>query len=121
MPDSHDDHQDHEDDQLRAEQTARHREIDALIAAARADKRDRLTAELARTDGLLACCDQAASTTSHPAAAECRRLLLDHRLAVEATVALVDAPDEERSRLLAAADEHHRRILDALAALLADR
>jgi hypothetical protein len=99
-----------------AEMDGRHQKGDALIAATRADTRDRLAAELARTNELLAYCDQ----TGHPAAAECRQLLLEHRHAVEALIASVDAPDEERSRLLAAADEHHRRILAALAAL-ADR
>jgi hypothetical protein len=102
---------------LQADMDGRRRKVDALIAAARAGKRDRLAAELARTDELLAYCDQAASKTSHPAAVECRQLVLEHRHAVEALVALVDAPDEERSRLLAAVDEHHRRILEALAAL----
>jgi hypothetical protein len=100
-----------------AEMDDRHRKVDALIAAARTDKRDRLTAELARTDDLLAYCDQAASTTSHPAAAACRQLLLDHRHAVEALVALVDAPDEERSRLLAAADQAMGQSRQAIIAL----
>jgi hypothetical protein len=99
---------------FRTEQQARHRQVDALIAAARASTRDRLIAELARTDELLAYCDQAAS---HPAVAECRQLLLEHRHAVEALVALVDAPDEEWSRMLAAADQAMGQSRQAIIAL----
>ena len=102
---------------LQADQTARRRRARALIAAARADRRDRVAAELARTDELLAQCDAAAEAGGHPLLALARQLADEHHQSVEALAALVDAPDEERPQLLAAIAEHDRRKLEALTAL----
>lgn len=102
---------------LQADQSARRRRAEAPIAAARADRRDRAAAELARTDELLAQCDAVDEAGGHPLLAVARLLANEHRQPVEALAALIDAPDDERPQLLAAIAEHDRRTLEALAAL----
>jgi len=103
---------------LMADQQARHRQVDALIAAARSDTRDRLAArlaaELAHTDELLARCDAAAETGDRLLLTAARQLVDEHRHAVETLAALIDAPDKERPQLLAAVDEHQHRVLETL-------
>ena len=100
-------------EQLRAAK----KRIDGLIAAARAQRRQSFTAELARADELLARCNHA-QDSGHPLLAAARQAVSEHRLATEARIAAVDAPAEEHTRLLATANEHQRRVIEALSAIV---
>lgn len=105
---------------LQTEMESGHRRVDALIAATRAETRQRLTAELARYDDLLTRYELATQDGTHPALTAARQADAARRRAVEALIAAHDSPDEDHPRLLAAADQamdECRQAITALAAL----